>query len=227
MGEAFFCKRGGGAGRIAVGAAAMLCVKLPAGSTCLCQMGSDTLRADNAPGLAAFALPAAGTWTVTIRDGTREKSRSVAVPAGDAKILTLTYTADRLALLSPEDGLANGLSLNGENVSLADNTLADAGSGFWLSPAIDLTDYTQLTVTGTCSYIQQYQSKLCVDQSPEKIIDYLETTAVSALWPNDTAGHTVTLDVSGLSGSYYIGAARCANRLELTEIVLSRGGSGT
>ena len=226
MGEAFFCKRGGD-GKIALGSAAMLCVKLPAGSTCLCETGSETLRAENAPGLAAFALPAAGTWTVTIQNGAQEKSESVTLAAGDAKILTLTYTADRLALLSPEDGLANGLSLNGENVSLADNTLADAGSGFWLSPAVDLTDYTQLTVTGTCSYIQQYQSKLCVDQSPEKIIDYLETTAVSALWPNDTAGHTVTLDVSGLSGSYYIGAARCANRLELTEIVLSRGGSGT
>lgn len=227
MGEAFLCKRGGGAGKVAVGAAAMLCVKLPAGSTCLCQMGSDTLRADNAPGLAAFALPAAGTWTVTIRDGTREKSRSVAVPAGDIKLMTLSYAPDALVILSPESGLAAGYS--GQEGAQMDGGALTLPGASYLSPAIDLTDYTAITITAMSTWApaQGYHGNLFLDPDYTKADSSGEGCALVLSVP-DFELTTYTADISALTGPHYLGALAGPSPTAVTSIVLTaEGGSGT
>ncbi len=226
MGEAFLMKRGGGAGSVAAGACAMIGVRFPAGSTCLCEKGTERLTAENAPGLAAFSLPSAGTWTLTIRSGEQEKSRSVTVAAGEFRVIGMDFTG-RLELLSPQNGLADGCSVRGENAGVTDRRIVETGSGFWISPAVDLSAYTMLTVKGVCRYIRQYRTKLCVDQSPDKVLQYLEPHAAEILWPDVQIGteQTVTLDVSALSGAYCIGSCCCGNTLEITEITLSGGES--
>ena len=50
-------------------------VTYPAGSTCTCSNGTKTLKAKNTSGQWVFAIPEAGTWTVTAGD----KSRSVSI----------------------------------------------------------------------------------------------------------------------------------------------------
>ena len=227
MGEAFFCKRGSGTGKVAVGAAAMLCVKFPPGSTCRCEMGSNTLRAENAPGLAAFALPAAGTWSVTIQNGAQEKSRSVTVPAGDVKVVAMTYAPDELVILSPESGLAAGYS-GQEGAQMEGGTLTLPGASY-LSPAIDLTDYTAISITAMTTWApaQGYHGNLFLDPDQTARSGSGEDCALVLSVP-DFELTTYTADISALTGPHYLGALAGPSPTAVTSIVLTaEGGSGT
>lgn len=210
MGEAFLMRRGG-SGRVAVGSCAMLCVKFPAGSSCVCEKDQRRLSAGNAPGLAAFAIPEAGTWTVTISDGTNQKSRNVTFAAGDAEVLTLSYTPDQLVILAQPDGFTSGYSWQG-SASYGDyqghGNMLVAGMGY-VSPAIDLTDYSTVSFTGFVDYMLiPDDSRLFLDPDCTKYLDRDADFARSV--DVDFSNHeeeTFTFDVSALSGLHYFGFA--------------------
>ena len=54
-------------------------VTYPAGSTLTCTNGTKTLTAKNTSGQWVFAIPEAGTWTVTATQGPNTKSQSVSI----------------------------------------------------------------------------------------------------------------------------------------------------
>ena len=109
MSEAFLMRRGGKNDVLDVGVA-LICAKFPTGSTCVCEKDGRRLSSDSASGVAAFSVPEAGTWTLTITDGAQVKSGSATVAQGDVEILTLAYDPDELVILSPDGGLASGYS---------------------------------------------------------------------------------------------------------------------
>lgn len=219
MGEAFIMRRGASGTSGAVGGYAVIGVSFPAGSTCTCVSGNTRFAAKDTSGAAAFAVPAAGSWTVTCTDGAHSKSRSVTITrAGQVECVGLSY---ELALLSPETGLADGWSLSG-NAEVSDNTIQENGNGgFYLSPAVDLTDYTQLSVTGILRAAASVNSRICVGSSPENVRDIIGAPELMLEWPVTAEPQTLTLDVSGLSGSWYIGSTQVNNNLRLTAITLS------
>jgi len=64
----------------------------PEGSTVTCTNGTRTLKAKNTSGQWVFAIPAAGTWTVTATDGTSSKSEAVEITAeGQCVSVILSY----------------------------------------------------------------------------------------------------------------------------------------
>ena len=230
MGEAFLCRRGAGAAETAVSACGFVCASVPEGSGCSCILGDKRFSVDNAPGLVAFAVPACGAWTVTISDGTRSKSGTVNIlSAGDVRTITLDYTVTpptpetvTNTLLSPQSGLRSDCSVNG-NASFNGSTIRESeGGGFWLSPAINLTNYTTLTVSGMARVVSYGYSRISVGSTTEKVFSLAQTPECFAEWtglPN--AEYTVSINVAALTGSYYIGSTAVGNNLEITRIELT------
>ena len=230
MGEAFLCRRGAGAAETAVSACGFVCASVPEGSSCSCILGDKRFSVDNAPGLVAFAVPACGAWTVTISDGTRSKSGTVNIlSAGDVRTITLDYTVTpptpetvTNTLLSPQSGLRSDCSVNG-NASFNGSTIRETeGGGFWLSPAINLTNYTTLTVSGMARVVSYGYSRISVGSTTEKVFSLAQTPECFAEWtglPN--AEYTVSINVAALTGSYYIGSTAVGNNLEITRIELT------
>lgn len=67
-------------------------VTYPAGSVCTCAKGTKTYKAKNTSGLALFAVPETGEWTVSCTDGTQTASTTATVSAeGEAVRVKLTY----------------------------------------------------------------------------------------------------------------------------------------
>ena len=224
MGEAFLMRRGGGSGGVAVGDTALICVKLPAGSTCTCTKGTTVFSASNAPGLAAFSVPEAGTWTLAITDGEQTAGDTVTVAAGDVKIVTLAYTPAELVILSPENGLANGYSGAG-GAAVDGNTVKMTNQGY-ITPAIDLTNYSTLTVTGVTTHMdaQGYDGKVFVDaDAPNHYTDYSYNFAKTHVfeWTDGVTDETYAFDVSDLTGAYYIGQCTSGSTFVFKSIVLS------
>lgn len=86
MGEAFITRRGGGIPYAIIG------VTYPSGSVCTCTNGTLTLTAKDTSGKALFAIPSAGTWTVTAVSGSKSKSKAVSITTeGQVEIVTLVF----------------------------------------------------------------------------------------------------------------------------------------
>lgn len=228
MGEGILCKKGSILTQTAVSDYALICAKYPTGSSCACSKGSESFTAEGGTGLAAFAVTGSGVWTVTISDGMRTKSGSVTISAaGEVKTIQLSYPSDPVVseegvLLSAQNGLANGYSLGG-NASMNGNAIRERdGGGFWLRPAVNLSGYSTLSVSGYLRSAKYGQSRICVGSSSESVFDIAKTPELYAVWQGvfDTL-YTVTLNVASLNGAYYIGATSVGNNLEITGIVLS------
>lgn len=165
MGEAFICRRGGGA----VMSFASILVKYPAGATCTCTNGSKTLAAKDTSGVAIFYIPSAGTWTVKAVSGTKSVSTPVSITT-KGQIETVTLQFD-LILFDGTDNTAvtggfktqvgNGTSAQVTDSYIANGSLeiytgANSYAGTYPSNKIDITKYSTLYVDFACSVNLQY-----------------------------------------------------------------------
>ena len=147
--------------------------------------------------------------------------------AGEIKTIQITYPSEPVVsesgvLLSSQNGLASGYSLGG-NARMSGNAIRERdGGGFWLSPAVDLTGYSTLTMSGYLRVATYGHSRVCVGSSSEKVFDIAQTPELSATWLGGIDSlYTASLNISSLNGPYYIGATSVGNNLEITGIVLS------
>ncbi len=226
MGEAIFCRRGAAFKNTADGYA-IICVRYPAMSDCRCEKSGQAYTVKKGSGVSAFAVGESGTWTVTVSDGTHSSNGSVNIAAaGEIKTLQLSYSntpiSGETALLSAGSGFASGYSLGG-NAGMNGSAIRENGDGgFWLSPAVDLSGYSRVTVTGTLRSAAGTQSIIRVGSTTDKVFSLVQTPERSAVWSGFVGLEgSVTLDVSELSGAYYIGSALVGNNLEISGIVLS------
>lgn len=82
-------------------------VTYPAGSTLTCTNGTSTLTAKTTSGQWAFAIPEAGTWTVTATDGSNSKSQSVSINSeGQFESVELSYALVIIENGTPVQGYA-------------------------------------------------------------------------------------------------------------------------
>lgn len=168
---------------------AVIGVGYPKGSTCSCTNGTKTLKPKGADGQGFFMIPAAGTWTVTITDGTNTKSASVEITSeGQSEQVALAYN---LVIFSEETGLASGYS-----GLTAQSGYLETGKGAYLSPAIDVTGYDSLIISAQATYVQAAGMSITPGLSDGTSI------IASASFSSNT--ETKTIDISSLSGSFYI-----------------------
>ena len=201
---------------------AVISVTYPAGSVCTCTKGTKTYKAKNTSGLALFAVPEVGDWTVSCTDGTKTASKTVTISAdGEAVSVELAY---ELVLFSPENG-ALAYTLYGRQATGAadepgvtasitnDNLYIYFGDDYYsgqltalcFENSVDLTKYSKITIkyTATYSHENSYASATLNVASSETGADVASV---------DLAGSsqikTVALDVASLAQLAYIRISR-------------------
>lgn len=175
-------------------------ITYPAGSTCTCTDGTTTLTAPDTSGTWACIVPNAGTWTVSSTDGDKSKSADVVITTdGQSESVTLQYVTYLFKDGETYDSLTGGWNgtVNSEKQAL--QLYAAAGKTNSASPKnkVDLTEYDTVSavvaenVIGFSLYITG-----TLGQSP----------VASATLSAGTATR-VDLDVSSVTGSYYVVAS--------------------
>lgn len=187
---------------------AVIAVTYPAGSTCTCANGTKIYTAKDTSGQWIFRIPSAGTWTVTATDGTNTKSQEVSITAEQqAEKVTLAYWNGELYDAGNQytditggwirHGTGGTVTFNDDNIYLA--TLSEYTEGAVdTTNAVDLTDYATLKVT------VQGSSKIGKVLVYTKDTTGKEIVAASVSLKSGTNETVTSLDVSGLSGVYYV-----------------------
>lgn len=180
-------------------------VTYPAGSTVTCTKGTKTLTAKNTSGQWVFAIPEAGTWTVTAGS----KSTSVEINSeGQFEAVKLTeYVIFNGTAESAYTGgwdsrftVSNVLSLSVSSTS-STNAFCTNGSS---AETIDLTEFRELVIT-VDSVTNNGYVKFFVDDVVQNGTGIYDDVAGSVISNVDLITGVNILDVSGLTGSYYIG----------------------
>lgn len=205
MGESFITRRGGGIPYAIIG------VTYPAGSVCTCTNGTLTLTAKDTSGKAIFVIPSAGTWTVTAVSGSKSTSKTVLITAeGQAVTVTLAYD---YIIFSNATGLNSVYSDGGGGAPVEIGTDSSGkkiltfptGGGYsrmsYLKPAIDLTNYATLKISGYADGSDTYLAFW--SKIPQ---EYAPSIVAKVVLSNGSSPSSYTIDVSKLSGSYYLGA---------------------
>ena len=211
---------------------AVIAVTYPEGSVCTCSNGTKTLKARDTSGKALFNVPSAGTWTVSCTDGSSTVSKSVTITAtGQVESVKLSY--DLILYDSGDEysditggwsgfacysGTSKGtFTKNSSSIYIKSNGSKGAQS-IAAAPAnkIDITDISTLKVNVTSFNVQsEYRAYFVLSSSRDT-----SSTSNSVATKEIKGTGETALDVSGLSGSYYVlvytRAVDGANTYELT-----------
>lgn len=190
---------------------AVIAVTYPAGSTCTCANGTKIYTAKDTSGQWIFRIPSAGAWTVTATDGTNTKSQEVSITAEQqAEKITLAYWNGELYDAGNQytdvtggwvrHGTGGTVTFNDDNIYL--ETLQDYSFGTVdTTNAVDLTDFATLKVTASATNRSYMLGKVIVYT---KNTEGKETIAASASLDSSATETVTSLDVSALSGAYYV-----------------------
>lgn len=178
----------------------------PAGSTCTCTNGTRTVTLKDTSGTGLFKIPYAGTWTVTATNGTDTVSQSVTISVkGQVETVTLDYGLyiiknGKIQSIGLSKQLRSGYKLNVTDGDTA-ATLKYGTSGYTSAVVtdspIDLTKWSTLY----CDGIATGTSYSFVVTN--NVSSYTTFTSMAAIPTAFTT--TPAIDVSQLSGEYYVG----------------------
>lgn len=197
-------------------------VTYPAGSVCTCAKGTKTYKAKNTSGLALFAVPEVGDWTVNCTDGTQTASTTVSITAeGQSATVKLAYN---LRLFDNGDectGVTGGWTISDYQFGyppasdkLIKPTITDRillyGEenakivGMGTANSIDLTGYSKLSVDFETlgSYAAYTSGTLYL--LPDKIANQYQAVA-ELEFGNDIGERKVkTINVSSINTPVYV-----------------------
>lgn len=218
---------GGGGSKVV----ASITVSYPAGSTCTCTLGSKVLTAKDTSGKWVFGLPSMGSWVVKITKDGSTKSQTVSVAEGDNKSITMAFKT--YLFKSGGGGSETWKALQGgyTTATVATDKITFSGGsqlyyysncGATTEEAVDLTGVNKVVFDlKTTIGLASSNAKLYCGVSTNKFTRGSEssTITVSGYAAYTTISETtsrsqITLDVSTLSGSYYI--APCSDGLTIT-----------
>ena len=196
--------RGGGSKVVA-----SITVTYPAGSTLTCTLGSEVLTAKDTSGKWVFGLPSTGSWVVKATDGTKSTSQTVAITT-QGQVVDVVLGFDYV-IFSNETGLnsafsdgGGGATVNVVTISSGEKVLIFPNGGgnnrmAYIKPAVDLTNYKTLKISGAAGANRWFGVWNQVPNSSD-----IGVVAKVIMGPSDTPV-LYTIDVSNLSGSYYLG----------------------
>lgn len=198
--------------------AATINIAYPAGSTCTCSDGTTTLSAPDTSGTWACIVPNAGTWTAAATDGVENTSESVSITTdGQTVAVELSYYTYLFKPNTDTTNVTGGwqLNSNGSLDSAGDQLVATVTNaynrGFAFNVAtinkIDFTEFT--TLVATCKAADKNNAvpssatfAVASTQTGFNAAGTASTKVASTTFSNSTT--TVQIDVSGISGSYYV-----------------------
>lgn len=182
-------------------------ITYPVGSVCTATDGNMVLRAPDTSGSWSVVVPATGEWVISCTDGVTTATETVIITSnGQAMSITLTYL---LVLYSPGD---EHTAVTGGWIVYQNAKISKTSTHLQITPTqqwdgnqaivgcknmIDLTNITTLYAEGLNNCGGDEYLGFTVSDSNLEI-------KRSTWWsPNTTT--TKRLDVSSLSGSYYVG----------------------
>lgn len=201
-------------------------VKYPSGSTCSCTNGTVTIPCVNTSGATSFAIPSAGSWTVSCTDGTDTASNSITVAASTIYSVDLSYDL-RLYMNGDEytsitggwNGVIGGpyghVTRKAPRVTKTDAyiRLDNNPNGLFVEDnSITLTDYNTFTIDYEMVTAQSngayHKWYIVPEENYDKTTNqkYADANAAIASTPSNlTVGrHTFSIDISSLVGNYYM-----------------------
>ena len=212
---------------------AVIAVTYPEGSVCTCSNGTKTLKARDTSGKALFNV-FTGTWTVTATDGSKTASKAVtitdAVQAVNVALSFILYLRKGIDDCDADTGgWISEARAWGENVAGAGAPIVDK-SNTWIELTqnyakggiyrtvnkIDLSQYNTLVVELAVSATDSHPEYFTFGIWSELGTYYRYNLA--AYWnPTDNIGSTViSIDISNLNGSYYVGYGLYNNNLTVS-----------
>lgn len=194
---------------------AAISVAYPVGSVCTCAKGTKTYKAKNTSGLALFAVPDTGDWTVSCTDGTDTASKTVTISAeGQAKIVELSYkdyllngetqtyafTAHAQAVnKNAPNGAIGGVVSNSNGT-----TLTGSWNGVWATDkVIDLTEFDSLVFDVTVNSMNGWGGFTGVFDAT----GYWGDSQIAAIMNYNLQTGENVIDVSDITGLHRVGIA--------------------
>lgn len=198
--------------------AATINVTYPSGSTCTATDGTTTLTAPDTSGTWACVVPNEGTWTVSSTDGDKSKSANVAITTnGQSESVTLQYilylfkdNADVVDWSKNSAGPLSSPNLSDINCNYGEGYRSSCI--FYTANKIDVTGYNSLiakvpTFTSSGALILGILVNAPSNIKPDGNLSFVAKAAMY----NDSLGDTMTVDLSTLSGEYYVAIQAIAN----------------
>ena len=187
----------------------IIAVSYPAGSVCTCSNGTKTLKAKDTSGKALFNV-AVGEWTVTVTDGIQTYSKTVSITeAGQVVSVNMSETWLYNSGVDNE-AITGGWYATNENSNLVFNTVALSAGGKTFTTnkkAINLSGFqkVELYVSDKDEAISTWTLGVFSSHG------YNESMDPVAQYSDSSMTGLCSIDVSGLSGDYYIGAGITRN----------------
>ena len=193
-------------------------ITYPAGSTCTCSDGTTTLSAPDTSGTWACIVPNAGTWTAAATDGVENTSESVSITTdGQTVAVELSYYTYLFKPNTDTTNVTGGWQLNsngsldsaGDQLVVTFTNAYNHGKAFNVATInkIDFTEFT--TLVATCKAAGKNNAApssatfaVASTQAGFNAAGTASTKVASTTFSNSTT--TVQIDVSGISGSYYV-----------------------
>ena len=197
---------GGGGGSIF----ALIDVTYPAGSICTCSNGQKTLTAENTSGSWVFMIPEAGTWTISCTDGEDSDSKSASITTeGQIESIVLTYRlyiydrGTQYVPLSESHGSNSSVTFGSGYISTTGPN-QNGGSRISTANKLDITDYSKLIVE--VDYRSNNNTNYPLRIGAASSVSGTSVTFAAQGTTSVNAGviQTVTVDISQLTGNYYI-----------------------
>jgi hypothetical protein len=202
-------------------------VTYPVGSTLTCTNGTKTLTAKTTSGQWVFAVPEAGTWTVT--SGTKSKSVSI-TKEGQFETVNLAQEylfKENEGVVSEWDALLGGYSqaaVTAQKMTLfgGDAVYNSSSAAVTTNNAVNLDGFTKLIFDMQTDMVANQGAYAWVGVSAKKFTRGPESSTISK---SNSAAYTelsatnrdrVVVDISDLSGNYYVFAASDGMKIETT-----------
>lgn len=193
----------------------------PSGSTCTCKCGTRTVTLKDTSGTGLFKIPYAGTWTVTATNGTDTASKAVTISAkGQVETVELEYTyiirSGVITQIGFSTQLRTGYSMTvaqGSGSITLDAKTAAKYCGLAADSKIDVSKYTTLYCKATATKESSVRFGLystISSSQPSPVSSTVLSTAYTTV---------PSLDLSALSGEYYVGIDIHANVSTVTATV--------
>lgn len=175
-------------------------ITYPAGSTCTCSDGTTTLPAPDTSGTWVCTVPNAGTWTVSSTDGDKSKSTNVVITTdGQTESVTLQY----ITYLFKDGETYNSLTGGWQGVvdagkkAIRIDAPAEKTGFAYPKSKIDLTNYNTISAVVTENVSASSAFSLYITEA-------IGHSAVASVILGAAPATRVDLDVSSVTGSYYV-----------------------
>lgn len=175
-------------------------ITYPTGSTCACSDGTTTLSAPDTSGTWTCTVPNAGKWTVSSTDGDKTKSADVVITTdGQTESVTLQYITYLFKDGETYDSLTGGWQgvIDSEKQAIRIDAPAEKTGFAYPKGKIDLTNYNTISAVVTENVSANSAFSLYITEA-------IGHSAVASATLSAGAATRVDLDVSSVTGSYYV-----------------------